>query len=87
MMNMSVRVKEKADISCLAGSQSAHFFAGYTQSLNRRKESLRKLRDLLKAHEDEIAEAVCRDFGKSYFEVIQNELGLVTWRSGIPCES
>ena len=74
---MSVKAEEKADISRLAGSQRAYFLAGNTQSLNRRKESLRKLRDLLKAHEDEIAEAVCRDFGKSYFEVMQNELGLV----------
>jgi len=46
-------------------------------SLTSRKENLLKLRALLKQNEDKIAAAVFEDYQKSYFEVMENELGLV----------
>lgn len=58
-------------------AQRSYFLQGHTQPLSFRKFAIRKLMQLLKENEDQIAKAVYSDFGKSYFEVMQNELGLV----------
>jgi len=58
-------------------AQRVYFSAGNTHPLAGRKKYLRLLREVLRENEQEIAEAVYRDFGKSWFEVRSNELGLV----------
>ncbi len=64
-------------IPVILEAQRSYFLQGNTQSVSVRKTILRKLKQLLRDNEDRIAEAVYSDFGKSYFEVMQNELGLV----------
>jgi len=63
-------------ISKIVQSQKAYFLEGKTMSLASRKENLKKLKALLKQNEDKIAAAVYKDYKKSYFEVIENELSL-----------
>jgi aldehyde dehydrogenase (NAD+) len=57
--------------------QREFFLNGNTYSIVRRKEALTRLRMLLIENEQQIADAVYADFGKTYFEVRSNELGLV----------
>ncbi len=64
-------------IHAILEAQRNYFLQGHTQPLSVRKTILRKLKQLLRDNEERIAEAVYSDFGKSYFEVMQNELGLV----------
>ncbi len=61
----------------LITNQRAYFLDGNTQSIATRKKHLLRLKEVLRSHENEIAEAVYLDFGKSFFEVMSNELGLV----------
>lgn len=69
--------EEDFSIDALLQSQKAHFLSGKTYDIAARKEGLRMLKNLLKQNEQKIAEAVYTDFGKSWFEVMSNELGLV----------
>lgn len=57
--------------------QRKHFQENSILDIASRKEYLHALRSMLKSNEDEIADAVYKDFGKSYFEVMENEIGLV----------
>lgn len=71
-------VRELVDhINATIERQRRHFLEGKTFPLLYRKENLARLKRILKENEKEIAEAVYKDFGKSYFEVMENELGLV----------
>jgi aldehyde dehydrogenase (NAD+) len=63
-------------IEDILSKQKTYFLSGETQDIKTRKASLRKLRQVLKDNEKEIADAVYKDFKKSYFEVMINELGL-----------
>jgi len=65
------------DISEILKIQRDYFLSGATRQNEARKESLYTLKRVLKDHEQEIIEALHHDFGKSYFEAISNELGLV----------
>ncbi len=64
-------------ISEIVQTQKDYFLSGETLPLEARKENLKRLRRLLQANEDNIAEAVYKDYKKSYFEVIENEISLV----------
>jgi aldehyde dehydrogenase (NAD+) len=68
--------EQNMSISELVQSQKSYFLGGNTMPLASRRESLKKLKSLLKQNEDKIAEAVYKDYKKSYFEVIENELSL-----------
>lgn len=57
--------------------QRAYFLDGKTLDLGARKKALKQLKEVLQDNEQSIAEAIERDFGKSYFDVMSNELGLV----------
>lgn len=65
------------DITGIIQEQRAFFLEGNTQSIAFRKENLIKLKQALKKNELSITDAVYKDFKKSYFEVMENELGLV----------
>lgn len=71
MVKASINMKE------ILGRQKQYFLGDHTHDIHRRKKHLRQLKQLLQENESRIAEAMCLDFGKSYFEVISNELGLV----------
>ena len=60
----------------LVRSQREFFLQGHTKSLKARKEALRKLYRLLLDNEKMLAEAIYRDFKKSYMLTIENELSL-----------
>ncbi|MEX2370743.1 MAG: aldehyde dehydrogenase family protein, partial [Bacteroidales bacterium] len=57
--------------------QKNYFLQGNTMPVSKRKETLKKLKSLIRENEALIAEAVWNDFRKSYFEVLSNETGLV----------
>ncbi len=68
---------DHSQIHDLLTKQREYFLAGNTQSLKERLHNLEKLKDLLIKNENRIAEAVYNDFGKSFYEVRSNELGIV----------
>ncbi len=53
------------------------FESGATRELSHRREALIRLRDTLKAHEDDIFDALHLDLGKSRYEAYATELGIV----------
>ena len=57
--------------------QKEYFRSGRTLPYEERKSNLIKLRDALKAHEDEIIDALHSDLGKSSFEAYATEIGIV----------
>lgn len=69
--------KEHAgSISEIIKIQKEYFQKGGTLPIRARKENLIRLRDLILGNEDRIAEAAQKDYKKSYFEVISNEISL-----------
>lgn len=72
-----------ANSTAIIRDQKAYFLSGATQSLKVRKDNLRKLKRMLKENEDQIAEALYKDYKKSYFEVIENELSLTYVEIGL----
>jgi aldehyde dehydrogenase (NAD+) len=60
----------------LIESQRNYFLAGHTRPLSERKKNLRKLHDLLLDNEEMLAEAIYRDFKKSFYLTVENELSL-----------
>lgn len=58
-------------------AQRQFFYTNATKSIDFRKKQLNKLKDVLKSHEDEMAEAIFKDFKKSAFDCYTNELGLL----------
>lgn len=65
------------NIDDILSCQREYFASGATLPLDARKKALMSLRDSVKAHEDDIAEAVRADLGKSEFETYMCETGLV----------
>ena len=57
-------------------SQKEFFHSGKTLPVSFRVDALKKLRESIKRHEDEIAEALTKDLGKSAFEGFMCETGL-----------
>lgn len=74
---MSKEGAEMDTIKEIKEQQMRYFLKGSTYSLKWRKEQLLTLRRILKENEEVIGAAVYSDFKKSFFEVRQNELGLV----------
>lgn len=60
----------------LIEAQRRYFLEGHTRPLAQRKQTLRKLRDLLLENENFLAEALYKDFRKSFYLVVENELSL-----------
>ncbi len=66
-----------ADFSKILQKQKDYFRSGGTKAIHFRIEQLKTLRRLLKENEDEIIEAVYKDFRKSPFETYGTEIGLI----------
>ena len=64
-------------ISQVFENQWIFFLANNTHPLKFRKDSLKKLRTILKANEKELDAAIFADFGKSSFENYSTELALI----------
>lgn len=60
----------------LIQSQREYFLAGHTRPLSARKQTLRKLYHLILDNEKLLADAIYRDFKKSFYLTIENELSL-----------
>lgn len=64
------------DIDRVLAEQREYFDSGETLSVKFRIEMLKKLREAIRTHEDEINEALTKDLGKSSFEGFMCETGL-----------
>ena len=64
-------------IHTLVEQQRAHFLTGATLNIDRRLETLSKLKACIQRHEGEIAGALRQDLGKSGFESYVCETGMV----------
>ncbi|MDX2431594.1 MAG: aldehyde dehydrogenase family protein [Bacteroides sp.] len=60
----------------LVQSQRSYFLEGHTKALKTRKEALRKLYHLLLDNEQMLADAIYKDFKKSFMLTIENELSI-----------
>ena len=56
--------------------QRSYFLEGKTLPVRERKRTLKMLRSLLQANETALADAIYRDFKKSYYLTIENELSI-----------
>lgn len=63
----------KEDLEKILETQRNFFSSGKTLDINYRLENLKKLRSLILSHEDELNEALYKDFHKPYFEVLGTE--------------
>ncbi len=68
---------EDRSISEIVENQKSYFLTGKSMPIATRKKYLRELKLMLQENENIIAEAVYKDYKKSYFEVIENEISLV----------
>ncbi|MCX6333703.1 MAG: aldehyde dehydrogenase family protein [Bacteroidia bacterium] len=68
---------EKEKIGLILESQRKFFESGKTLDINYRLENLKKLRSLILSHEEELKEALHKDFHKPGFEVIATESRMV----------
>ena len=68
---------KQEEISRILSAQRSYFSAGNTLPADHRINALRKLREIIRSHESEIAEALEKDLGKSAFESYMCETGLV----------
>lgn len=68
---------KKEDIASLVQKQRAFFNTNQTKSVEFRKEQLKKLKRALEAHEQEMHEAIAKDFSKSAFDNYTTELVLI----------
>ncbi len=57
-------------------SQRKYFLAGHTRPISERKENLRKLHDLLLKNEDQLTDAIYKDFKKPALVTVENELSI-----------
>jgi len=64
---------DKEKLVPILESQRRFFESGSTLDINYRINNLKKLRSLILSHEDELHEALQRDFHKPYFEVLGTE--------------
>lgn len=58
-------------------SQKIFFNSHKTKDLNFRKTQLKKLKNLIKKHENQLYEAIYKDFGKSEFETFGTEISFI----------
>lgn len=58
-------------------SQKKFFNSHKTKDLNFRKTQLKKLKNLIKKHENQLYEAIYKDFGKSEFETFGTEISFI----------
>lgn len=65
------------DVRNHAARMQAHFTSGATLPIEGRRQALKALRSWLKAHEEEVLEALRADLGKAPFEAYATELGIV----------
>jgi aldehyde dehydrogenase (NAD+) len=65
------------EIPALVKAQREFFASGKTRDVAYRLQALKKLRDVLIQREDQIAEALRKDFGKPFFESFTTEIGYV----------
>ncbi|MDR2038152.1 MAG: aldehyde dehydrogenase family protein, partial [Bacteroidales bacterium] len=65
------------DVEKIFRSQQSFFRTQKTKEVSFRKENLLKLKNILKANEDQLNEAIFKDFSKSAFETYMTELALV----------
>ena len=63
----------KEDLEKILIDQRDFFASGKTLEINYRLENLRKLRSLILSHEDELNDAMYKDFHKPCFEVLGTE--------------
>ena len=68
----------KEEIELILEEQRKFFASGKTLDINFRLENLRKLRSLILSHEEELSEALRKDFHKPHFEVLGTESGLLS---------
>ncbi len=64
---------EKHELEKILGAQREYFASGKTLDINYRLQNLKKLRSLILSHEDELKEALYKDFHKPDFEVLGTE--------------
>lgn len=82
-MSIAHRIPTAASFSTLedvrrqAARMRAYFSTGATRPVETRRRALRTLRSWLKAHENEVLDALRRDLGKAPYESYITELGLV----------
>jgi aldehyde dehydrogenase (NAD+) len=74
---MAVLEMSLEDASYLVQKQRTYFETGATRSIDLRKQQLRALYDAIKAHNDEILQALHMDFRKPAFEGYLTEVGFV----------
>lgn len=65
------------DLDQLMRTQRAYFLSGATRSYEFRTQQLRRLRALIKEHEDQILAALDQDIGKPGFEAYTSEVGFM----------
>ena len=63
----------KEEIGLILEDQKKFFASGRTLDVNYRLENLKKLRSLILSHEEELCDALCKDFHKPHFEVLGTE--------------
>jgi aldehyde dehydrogenase (NAD+) len=68
---------EKEEIGIILAAQRRFFLSGETRDIKERLSNLRKLRSLILEHENEIVDAIYRDFQKPGFETIATETRFV----------
>lgn len=68
---------EKEDIRLIIEAQRKYFASGKTLNIRSRLDILKKLRSLIILHEQDIVDALWKDFHKPEFEVIATESGFV----------
>jgi aldehyde dehydrogenase (NAD+) len=64
---------ENKEINLILENQKKFFASGKTLDIKYRLENLKKLRSLILSHEDELYQALQKDFHKPYFEVLGTE--------------
>jgi aldehyde dehydrogenase (NAD+) len=70
-------VGELVGIDAIIKNQQVFFNSNTTKQIQYRVQMLQKLREVLKANEDEMYSAIYEDFGKSQFETYASELSLI----------
>jgi len=64
---------DKEEIGLILENQKKFFASGKTLDIKYRLENLKNLRSLILRHEDELNDALQKDFHKPYFEVLGTE--------------
>lgn len=65
------------DYEKIVSDQRSYYASGATRSREERKKQLKKLKSLLRSHEEEMMKAIDLDFKKGSFDTFTNELALV----------